>query len=232
MSEIWTILINILASSTASIGAILIFVSRKWFIERLKGSISHEYNCELELYKDGLRRKTESELESHKNELRRQTETGLEQLKSAMSLEVEKAKLKLTFYSEKQFRIYNDLWLNLCELKIAMDDLWAVVNQDTLLTFQQQLLKTDDLLEKGALLVEQRHYQELKAILNDFGNYRLGKQSLYELRQEQDEVRSFNTEDIRRLTEENRQCRARLASYLPQMRECLRWQISGQSVSR
>jgi len=214
MNEFLKQIIPIVSSTGISVVAVLIFVSRNWFLIRLKNSIKHEYT---------------KNIEDHKNNLRKETDAELSRLNGKVSIEVEKAKLKMSFYSEKQFNLYNELWENLCELKVAMNELWAVINQENLIKFQEQLLKTDDLLEKRAILIEPHHYQKLRNILSEFGNYQLGKKSLYDLREEQGEIRNFNTLEIQTLIERNSLHRNALLNYLPKMLYCLRKQICGQS---
>jgi len=214
MNEFWKAITTIATSTGISIVAVLIFVSRNWFLERLKGSIKHEYA---------------KGLEDHKNDLRKETEVELVRLSGNVSVGVEKAKLKMRFYSEKQFDLYNELWLSLCNLKNTMNKLWAHVDEENLRKFQGQLLETDDLLEKRAILIEPRHYQELRSILSEFMNFQLGKKTLLELQLEQGGLRDFNTEEARQLINRNRQHREALLNYLPQMRDCLRSQICGQT---
>ena len=198
-------------SSTVLLSAIA-FMCKKWFIARITESIKHEYA---------------KELESHRNNLRRETDTELTRLNGNVAVEVEKAKLKLSFYSEKQFELYNELWLNLCELRIAMNDLWNEVNSDNLWDFQEKLIKSYDMLEQKALLIEPRHYDELRGILNEFGNYQMGKDSLLKLRREQKRGREIPEEQVEQMVFHNMDSRGKLLNYLEQMRNCLRSQISG-----
>lgn len=199
------------AGSTVALFAIA-FILKKWFIARITESIKHEYA---------------KELESHKNTLRSQTDTEINRLNGNIAIEVEKAKLKLSFYSEKQFELYNELWLNLCDLKNTMNRLWDSIHEDDLWEFQRQLLKVDDMLERNGLLIEQQHYDELRMIINDFGNYRLGKETLREMRQEQGVSEKFGDTQVQNLVNNNRQLRQKLVEYLPHMKMCLRNQING-----
>ena len=212
-------ILEIIVSSGVSTGLLVVlgFILRNWFLERLKGSIKQEYA---------------KDLEDHKDNLRKETDTELTRLSGNVSVEVEKAKLKMSFYSEKQFDLYNELWLSLCKLKNTMNELWAHVDVENLRVFQKQLLVTDDLLEQKSILIEPNHYDELRKILNQFGSYRLGKKTLIDLREEQGEIRNFDTEDIRSQIHENGQHRQELLDYLPQMRDCLRSQICGQANTR
>ncbi|MBE3116779.1 hypothetical protein IMZ68_06195, partial [Candidatus Bathyarchaeota archaeon] len=84
------------------------FLCRNWFIARITYSIKHEYDEDLELHKDKLRKETDKDLEKHKDNLRKETDSELTKLRGTVELEVEKAKLKFNLYSGKQFELYND----------------------------------------------------------------------------------------------------------------------------
>lgn len=200
-------------SSTVLLSAIA-FMCKNWFITRITESIKHKYA---------------KELENHKNNLRRETDTELTRLNGNVAVEVEKAKIKLSFYSEKQFELYNELWLNLCELKRSMNELWNEVTRDNLWDFQEKLIKTYNVLEQKALLIEPLHYDELRGILNEFGNYQMGKETLLKLRREQESGREFSEEQIEEMVIHNVNSRGKLLNYLEQMIDCLRSQISGHN---
>jgi len=108
-----------------------------------------------------------------------------------------------------------------------MNRLWDSIHEDDLWEFQRQLLKVDDMLERNGLLIEQQHYDELRMIINDFGNYRLGKETLREMRQEQGVSETFGDTQVQILVNNNRQLRQKLVEYLPHMKMCLRNQING-----
>ncbi|MEQ8508476.1 MAG: hypothetical protein RIB43_05700 [Rhodospirillaceae bacterium] len=66
-------ILNFLGSTAAStvIVALLIWLCRSWLIERLKGSIKHEYDKDLEGHKAEIRRTNNEEMETIKAEHRR-----------------------------------------------------------------------------------------------------------------------------------------------------------------
>ena len=99
----WYEMFGLTTVSSVVLLSAITFICKKWFIARITESIKHEYA---------------KELENHKNDLRRETDTELTRLNGNVAVEVEKARLKLSFYSEKQFDLYNELWVNLCELSI------------------------------------------------------------------------------------------------------------------
>ncbi|MCF7959003.1 MAG: hypothetical protein K9M57_11200 [Phycisphaerae bacterium] len=101
------------------------------------------------------------------------------------------------------------------------------VDEDNLIKFKEQLLKTGDLLEKRAFLIEPNHYDARANILSHFMNFQVGKVTLVELKLVQGRIRNFDTEQIRQQIEQNRQQRKALLTCVSQMRDCLRSQIRG-----
>ncbi|MBE3144762.1 MAG: hypothetical protein IMZ61_12705, partial [Planctomycetes bacterium] len=165
--------------------------------------------------------------EVHKEKLRKETDSELTKLRGSVEVEVEKVKLRFSLYSQKQFELYNDLWLKLCELRRAMDGLWREATTENLWNFQEKLLSARDVLEQRAILIEPHHYNELHHILNEFGYYQMGKLNLIEMRREKERGRIFEDELIGQLIIHNGQLKTKLQTYLDQMRDCLRSQISG-----
>ena len=113
------------------------------------------------------------EIEEIKNKFTRE----LEYYKS----QVELYKLSLLRFSEHQFNLYNKLWLSLSELKIAGDNLWERVDENSVLEFVYKVAKAQEDLLKNALLIEESHEKELSELLEKFANYSVGKHKLIEL---------------------------------------------------
>ena len=84
-------------------------------------------------------------------------------------------------YSETQFHLYNDLWSSLCDLRISGDKLWEEANITNVRSFAQQLQKTKDMIQKRSLLIEDHHYETLKELLREFGEFNFGKARLLHL---------------------------------------------------
>lgn len=200
----------------ASFGGVLIFMlacaARNWFLARLKNSIKYEYERDLKRLDDELRKKTDTELA---------------RVNATLSMEVEMAKLRMGPYSEKQFVLYNELWISLCDLKHSMELLWDHASEENVRDFANKLAQASRKLEQSALLVEPNHYQELNEILNQFGDYRLGKQTLIEVSQDRVIGNPIQNSEIRQLVSRNGVTRQHLRKYLPQMMDCLRSQIAG-----
>jgi hypothetical protein len=208
------------ALGAAGIGGImivvLVFLSRHWYVERLKNSIKHEYDVILTDYG---------------NELRKKTDTELAKVNATLSMEIELTKLRMGPYSEKQFDLYNDLWRCLCDLKHAMELLWDHASGKNVTDFASRLADASHKLEQSSLLVEPGHYRELNDLLNQFGNYQLGKEKLIELRGDRTGRNPIDETSIQRLIDQNGENRQNLLAYLPQMMQCMRSQISGERIA-
>lgn len=118
---------------------------------------------------------------------------AMAQLTANLQKEIDKSKNQLDIikessfrYSEFQFKLYNELWGDLYSLMVIADELWEKANDLNLRKFIKQLKKTNEQIKKNALLIEEEHLRELFLLLNQFGDYRLGKQTLIELRDNND----------------------------------------------
>ena len=85
-------------------------------------------------------------------------------------------------YSEHQFKLYTELWSELYSLMIIADELWDNTNQLNLKKFVIQLKQTTNQVKMNALLIEKGHLSELLNLFKELGDYRLGKQTLIEYR--------------------------------------------------
>lgn len=192
--------------------AILAFFSRNLILERLKNAVKHDYDKKLKAY--------ENKLDTH-------TQIKLAQLTNKLSTELEIVKIKTGPYSERQFNLYNELWISLCELKHAMLLLWDQASEDKFDNFSKKLEETFTKLQKSALVVEEMHYIELVNLLNEFAKYEMGKRELIDYRREQP-IAPYNRKQVKMLIADNRATKSKPLEYLPQMMNCLRCQINGQ----
>jgi hypothetical protein len=194
------ILLQTLGSSVG--GAIILgflgYLFRSWISERLKHSIKHEYAVKLE------------------------------ELSRKLELEVEKARLQFSRYSEHQFTIYNELWSSLCDLKLAADDLWDAATYERLSKLSEQLAHAYDKLEKSALLIEPEHYGHIKILLDAFAEFKFGKRNLLEIRQLAANQSGVTETNISEVIDFNKGVRAKLLKALPKISDSLRRQIRGE----
>lgn len=102
--------------------------------------------------------------------------------KSQLEFEIEKQKTKLFRFSNKQFDLYNILWIELSNLKIAGDELWEEASPENLMQFASSLKMTKDEVLKSKLFIEGEHYERLQNLLREFSNFRNGKENLIQFR--------------------------------------------------
>ncbi|MEK4536340.1 hypothetical protein NST21_13545 [Peribacillus sp. FSL K6-1552] len=113
----------------------------------------------------------------------------------SLQKEVENYKINLnnyTRYADEQFKLYNEFWISLCDLRNSADRLWERASKDNLLSFAKQLKETKEMLEKSVFLIEDNHYETLMKTIDTFSRFSFGKESLIQLA----EKRSSNTLNI------------------------------------
>lgn len=172
--------------------------------------------------------KTENakKLAEFETEIKQKATIELEVIKTRLLTEYEVAKTYLVKYSQEQFNIYNNLWTNLCELELYLDNLWDQASLPRLKKFAIQLKLTQDSLKKGALLVEDKHYKELNFILDRFEEFQFGKKYLIDFRKKSDSDLYVDMDEVRRIINSNMSIRDDLKNYLLQMMDCLKNQIA------
>ena len=177
-----------------------IFILQNWIKEKIKNEVKLEYD---------------KELASHKNKL---------------SIELELVKAKLGPYSEKQFTIYNDLWVHLNQLKISTEKLWLDLSSNNMDEFLLNILKTRDIIGNSALLIEEKHYSDFIQILDEFIYYKNGKQILIDLRRSL-QPDKLNQPHINKIIDENEVRKEKLLNKIDEIRISLKNQIHGTSVN-
>ena len=208
--------------SLGGTGAIVIGLA-KWFGDRLATKFfekeKHRYQQELET----LKTTNLKELEKVKN--------SYQQILEAKKLELEKQKIMFLRYREHQFTLYNDLWKSLCDLKHIAEELWEVAEPLKLKKFSEQLRDTKLTVEKSALLIEDGHYSNLIEILNQFGQFEIGKLTLITLRnRKNDELQQYGVtkEGIRGLINQNGQIKIRFVQMVGDLSSTFKRQIRGE----
>jgi len=154
-----------------------------------------------------------------------------EKIKAEYQKELEKYKNELSLlkekqlrYSSKQFEEYSQLWNSLYDLKLSADKLWRNATERNLNDFARNLAKAEITIEKSSLFIEDEHYKKLKDLLNTFNNFRLGKGTLKEYK-EQRRSRSINEETIKRQIEENRKIKEEYEKLIYEIRDNLKKQL-------
>ncbi len=128
-------------------------------------------------------------------------------------------------YSETQFHLYNELWSSLCDLRIAGDSLWEEANAVNARRFAQQLQKTRDMVQKRSLLIEDEHYESLKRLMQEFGDFDLGKARLLELRRNQFPLQDVPDHMIQNVIDQNRLMKDAYSQLLVELERSLKQQL-------
>ncbi len=128
-------------------------------------------------------------------------------------------------YSDRQFELYSVLWSSLHDLKITADQLWLEANSRNFKEFVSQLKKTSTEIEKASLFIEDSHFEELTEIINQFGQYQIGKEFLIEYRRSN---RQPDNEDVQNMIDYNRELKLRYEELIGLVKADLRKQIKGE----
>jgi hypothetical protein len=185
--NIATSIMNIATSIILAVGtsgAIILGLSNwlgKIWAERILNSDRTKHQKTIESFKSKL----SSEVEILKSDL----SSDVERLKTELSLDVERLRIDLALklevskrLSENQFHLYNDLWSSLYDLKIAGDRLWERVDRGSVKNLARQLTKTESQIFRSSLLIENDHYERLKKLMEQFNEFKFGKNRLVELK--------------------------------------------------
>ncbi|AOS97374.1 hypothetical protein AUP74_01944 [Microbulbifer aggregans] len=110
----------------------------------------------------------------------------LEHIKNQLESERSRNQFIFSLYFEGQFRIYNDLWSSLVELQHCVKSLWESASTANVQKLSKSLKEAKLQVQKSALLIEPDHYIEIINALEDFENYRVGKEKLVSIRRVSD----------------------------------------------
>ena len=148
-------------------------------------------------------------------------------------LEADKARFqseldRVKRYSEQQFHFYNELWSSLYDLKIAGDSLWESANPQNARRFSNQLKETKDQVTRSSLLIEDEHYESLKRLLTEFGEFDLGKVRLIELRNPRFPLGDIDPYIMQGVIEQNRQRKEAYSTLLEKVETSFKKQIRGE----
>lgn len=162
-------------------------------------------------------------LEEDKNKY----QVALEQLKSQYQLDVEKNKSVFLRYSESQFNLYNSVWVALCDLEKAADQLWAAATRTYVRDFAKSLSEAKHEVRKGALIIEEEHYERLISLFSEFEEFEFGKSKLLQLRRERERIDRLDENEIRWVIDQNGQIRERFKDTLSEVKNQFSSQLRG-----
>lgn len=136
--------------------------------------------------------------------------------------------LVVTKYHESQFQAYCDVWRSLQALRLLGDRLWEEASDSNLLSFAEQLRRTELIVREGEIFYDDSHRQDLLVLLERLGDFDLGKSHLLELRSKsQIEMLRMEFDDqIDRQIEDNRNSKIEYEKFLEKIRVSFRQRLS------
>jgi hypothetical protein len=160
-------------------------------------------------------------LEKEKNEYAKE----LEKIKGELELQLDIAKSITLRYSENQFSRYDHLWVALCNLKLAGDNLWDQCTKENLSVFAKDLAEAQIKVEHSFLFLEEDHYKELMGLFREFRRFEFGKKRLMEVRSQDSEGPDFSHQAIDATIRGNGEIRDRYVSLVHRLGRQFRNQI-------
>ena len=122
-----------------------------------------------------------------------------------IKLEYESISTRISRFSESQFKVYENLWNSLMDLKISGEKLWNELDIENLSKFSDQLEETFEKIDKASILIEDQHYLELRGLMTKFANFSSGKMALFKMRfseQNKQKITSEMMQDAQALVNE------------------------------
>ena len=131
---------------------------------------------------------------------------------AASTLAVEKYRSRLenkARYNQSQFDLYKSLWGSLYDLKVTADKLWKVANVDNLEMFAEQLQKTEEMVNRNRIFIEEIHTKELRSLMETFWKFDFGKEKLIQLREKPHDYGRIGTHLVENVIRQNGEVRDR-----------------------
>jgi hypothetical protein len=125
--------LNVLSSTFVS-GLLvcgLIFFSKTWMGERIKGAIQAEYQARLESYKAELNAKYHTDIETHKAELKGQHDKELERMRADLTILVNEHQIRFARIDEKRAGIVAETYARLRRYLDAVGDYIKILEDPT-----------------------------------------------------------------------------------------------------
>jgi hypothetical protein len=131
MENALTVFGSILGGSAFSV--LVVFILRTWISERIKNSIKHEYEKEMELYKAVNQR----DLEHRKAEY----QGDVERLKSELAVAAAMRQIRFSHLHERSAKIVAGTWRKLCRVQEALRAYVAVATYESMGTQKERRQK-------------------------------------------------------------------------------------------
>lgn len=98
-----------------------------------------------------------------------------------------------TRWKKSSFKAYSEIWRMLQRISFAGEALWKAVSLKTISDFANLTEQAKYQIREGSLFIEQKHLEELHAILKRFDKYWVGKSELLDLyRRDEREFEKIN----------------------------------------
>ncbi len=107
------------------------------------------------------------------------------------------------------------------------DDLWQDADPQRLPSFADQIGQTKHVIEMNMLLIEEEHYNQLVKLMDEFESFKVGKQSLIELRKSSVDDILANISDVTQMIAVNGESKKRYDELVSQIGNSFRKQIHG-----
>ncbi|ALB40450.1 MULTISPECIES: hypothetical protein [Nostocales] len=124
-------------------------------------------------------------------------------------------------YPSARLQSYWNIWRKLQLLRLAGEELWKGASENNIMNFSQLLNEILLKLDESAIFFEEEEYMRLREILNVFGNFRLGKIRLIDIRNEEDLYR-ISSSQARRQIERNLRYKCEYEELLDKIRVSFR----------
>jgi hypothetical protein len=178
------------------------------------------------------------EVHKHRNsilleDIKKEHQVQLEDIKSDLNNKLEEVKmnyqkdieihknhlLDIARYSEYQFKLYNELWASLFDLKYEAENLWKHATLRNMQLFAKQLYETKRKVGQNILLIRSDHYKNLVEIIDAFEQFRVGKNNLITIRNHRISVTSIIRVDreVQEITESNREIKNQYSTLLDRL---------------
>ncbi len=162
----------------------------------------------------------------------RATQIELKGIEKETAIELEKIRqlisvntLMIDKYATSQNDVYQKVWKHLQSLKRAVNNLWGEVTPSNLEKLLRELHTTEKNIDDWSLLINEKHYRELKRLFEIVKSFQTGKLTLRKIQKERD-LDYVKIEQINRQIEENRQFKEDLADLLDKLRNDFREKLS------
>jgi hypothetical protein len=168
------------------------------------------------------------EKERFKNDLE------IAKLKANLQFSNQSQSISNALFHETQFKIYNELWVSLTDLKINMDQLWENVSNQTFQSFVSSLRKAKDSIINSALLIDEDHYLEFMKLINYFENYQVGKEKLLNFRVNRlrYDIPNLNLNKIESIIEDNRVNKNEIQLLIVQIKSEMQKVVRGNRINQ